>query len=398
MRRTLFITAIALGLLLRVVVAWFSIGSNDAFFWLDFARSIQKDGLIHLYQTSSWFNHPPIPGLAAWLLNQLSEMTGLSFWFLFKLPDIAADALSCWLLWQIGKTRGGDWGRWAAVAFAWNLTSILVTGYHCNTDPMYAALSLLAAWFIVDRRNFLAAGLALAAAINVKIIPLLLIPPLASTCGNLKDLRRFLLGLSAGVLPFLPVLFFAGPMFMRVVLGYNSFIDRWGISFVLGETAQWAAGPASRPSIATWADWAMNFYHDYARYLIFAAILVFTLVSRRLRRWNAYTLIAITYALFLVLTPGFGVQYTVIIAPAILAVSLPSGSLYGFLAGVFLLLTYWANWTGDFPPKSKFESLFPLPGALFGLLAWWTLARFTARSLICRTVPAELEPQASIKR
>src|SRR3712207_5550656 len=59
-------------------------------------------------------------------------------------------------------------------------------------------------------RSPLSAGLALAAAVNVKLIPVILIPGLLLSLRTRRDAWRFLAGLSVGVLPFVPVLLAAG--------------------------------------------------------------------------------------------------------------------------------------------------------------------------------------------
>src|SRR5437870_3997862 len=105
---------IAAGLLARVILAWFSWGSNDADIWHDFATRISHDGLIHLYRTEPEMNHPPIPALWSAGALRIAERSGVSFTFIFKLPMIVADAVACVILWKIWKARRGiGWGALA---------------------------------------------------------------------------------------------------------------------------------------------------------------------------------------------------------------------------------------------------------------------------------------------
>ena len=65
---------------------------------------------------------------------------------------------------------------------------ILVSGYHGNTDAVYAMLSLLAVYLLQDRNRPLLAGLALGLAINIKLIPVLLIPPLVLAAQSIREM------------------------------------------------------------------------------------------------------------------------------------------------------------------------------------------------------------------
>ena len=89
-----------------------------------------------------------------------------------------------------------------------------------------------------------------------------------------------------------------------------------------------------------------------------------------LGRWNLYEVAAVTLAIFLVFTPGFGVQYTVLVLPLLFAARPRLANVYGLLAGLFLLVVYWAQWPGRWPPDSQFKGMFPWPSPLWGLAAW----------------------------
>ena len=65
------------------------------------------------------------------------------------------------------------------------------------------------------------------AAINVKLIPILLIPPLLLSYHDWRDARKFLLGLSLGVIPFIPVLFIQPAAFYHNALTYGSMVSNW---------------------------------------------------------------------------------------------------------------------------------------------------------------------------
>src|SRR5688572_14150946 len=176
------ILAIAiLGLIAREALAWISYGSADIGIMQYIARAIQDEGLIGLYRRDAGHNHTPVASLACAVIGWISELTRLPFSFVYKQPLIAADAIVCALLWKIWIHRNGN-ARHAAIvvaAYAWCPIAMLLAAHHGNFDPLYAMLCLLAAYVIDRHRAWFIGGLILGAAINVKLIPVLLVPVLA---------------------------------------------------------------------------------------------------------------------------------------------------------------------------------------------------------------------------
>jgi hypothetical protein len=397
--RRVVIAFLALAILaafaLRLVISWYSLGSNDWDAWAHFGYWIGQYGLFPMYKADPHLNHPPLAALWAAKAMRLSQVTGLSFPFLFRLPAIAADAGSCLLIGLVmAKRRGAVWGWLLAAGFAWCLPAILVGAYHCNTDNVGAFLILLSVWLLAERASFLGGGLALAAAINVKLIPVLLVPPLLSLSRDRRDALRFLGGLAVGALPFIPVLIGAGGAFYRNALAYNPMVDQWGPALFLQAFEEWQF-PQRWPEWHQWierhrVDW-LNWYHAHARHVILALVTRLAAASavRRRRRggraasWDGYELAAITCALFLVLTGGFGVQYLVYVAPLLFIVRPRAAVAYSLLAGLFLLVIYTQWWTGTVPMYSAFGGPARMPAPLFGLLAWAVLVSFIAQ-LIAR--------------
>jgi hypothetical protein len=196
-----------LGLLARVWVVKHSLGSNDMLTWWSFATEIDQHGLAFAYDNDPRFNHPPLMGLLVSLLHALAAKTGVRFDVLFKTPELLADVGAAALIYWIWRRRSARYAALAVALFCWNPASLLVSAYHGNTDPLCAALTL-AAVLLVDSKRPLLAGLALGASINVKLIPVLLIPVLYSCVGGWRQAARFTAGLSFGVLPFVPVVLY----------------------------------------------------------------------------------------------------------------------------------------------------------------------------------------------
>jgi Gpi18-like mannosyltransferase len=306
-------------------------------------------------------------GYWAAVASEVSRERLRTFAILIKLPGLLAELGTAALLYRIGRAHRGPLGGALAVAtYGWALCAILVSGFHGNTDALYAFLCLLAAYYASEPRRFFMCGLALAGALNVKLLPLLLIPPLAAQCRSTRDLRRFLGGLSVAAIPYLPFVFTVGPSLYRNMLAYNSNQDNWGLVALLNASyATQAFGDAARHLAAV--------YFPLARYMILVAIAVASLQGWRVRE-PAYRLCALSFIVFLVLTPGFGVQYTIMVAPLLCAVSLGRGAVYASLAGVFIGSVYLYFKLPGTPWQSNFWSLFPRACALLGMLAWGYLA------------------------
>jgi hypothetical protein len=184
--------------------------------------------------------------------------------------------------------------------------------------------------------------------------------------------------LAIGVIPFIPLLMMPSVM-MRNMFGYVPPISDWGVGYLLHDLHEY-------PRFTAAVVWAINFYRIAGRWLIILCVLGLSVASWRWRRWNGYQLGAIAFILLLVFAPGFGPQYTVIIVPLLLSLSIARSWVYGALAGSFLFLAYWSTLMSS--PRLPLRSWFPisgptLPGAGLGLLAWLVLIE-TAVSLIRR--------------
>jgi len=373
---------VALGIAARAVLACFSWGTHDVDVWLSFGRQISERGVIALYHADPSFNHPPLMGCFAAFALWLSRGMEVPFPLLFKIPSILADAMTCALLWKIGLPRVGPW---IAAIFAWDLNSILVSAHHCNTDSIYVMLCLASVYLIESRGAHLLGGLLLGAAINVKLIPVVLLIPMFALCRDRKSLMRFSAGLAIGSISFWPVLILAGRDYGLHALGYASFVDNWGIELFLQKLAR-------SPGLSMTLGPSIERYRQAGRVVVFAVIWLMSLSARR-RGWNRYVASASAASIFLIVTPGFGIQYTAFAAPLILAASPLWGLMYVIAASALALCWYGLNWDGTFPITNP--PGIQLHGAtmLAGLATWAVLMAFVVRTICRARVTQSRNPQ-----
>lgn len=357
----------SLSLVVRVVIASLSEGSNDVRTWLRFSHHISERGLVQTYRDLPLFNHPPLMGLLGWLSFETSNLLYVDFSAMFKVTAILADVLTAYLLWLVWRKKGPIKAAKVVTLFSINLVSILVSSYHGNTDCLCAMLCLACA-YALSQTSWAWAGLALGAAINVKLVPLMLIPVFVLTLPSRQALFRFVLPLILGALPFLPVMFSAWPEFRRNALDYNSLPFNWGIPLI------WQEAHSTLPSVSTWLK---DHYVPHARYLILGAMVGVGLLQRWRQRLNIFEVGTLAVSLFLVLSPGLGVQYLVWLVPLFFAASPRRATKYALLGGIFAALVYYLYWTGGRPWFSNFRVWFPPPSHLLGLLTWVLLIQYS---------------------
>ncbi|HWO08563.1 MAG TPA: glycosyltransferase 87 family protein [Polyangiaceae bacterium] len=370
----------ALAFMARAFVIVMSVGSNDMTTWLGFAEKISETSVGQLYDEHKMFNHPPLMGLFASAAYDLSRVIGVRFEWLFKAPLLLADVACAWLLFLNWQSRGIRRAAAVVALFAWNPASILIGAYHGNTDALCVSFMLLSA-ILMDRALAFWSGLALAAAINVKLIPVLLIVPLWVCVRDRQGALRFLAGLSIGALPFLPYMIGHWHGFYQHVLSYRSNPRLWGIPFILAQLQDVEhVGTAALALAKFWAK-------KGTLALLCWPVLLAWWRRKRQPDFGARELGACTLLGFMVLTPGWGVQYLVYPVPLLFAVNVELALWYSTLAGLNAFALYASLWTGGVPWYSDFFRGEPFGPLAFGCLVWAVAARL-AFALLRRRQPA----------
>jgi hypothetical protein len=389
----------ALGFLLRLVVLINSEGTNDIRTWRYFGDFVNTYGLAEAYRQLTEFNHPPLMGLWGAAAAKLAGSSMFDFARWFKVPSLIAELVTAWLVFRAWKIRGQDaLGATAAperafAAYGLSLSCILISAYHGNTDALYFCLAFAAVCLLeLERKPFLA-GLALGAALNVKLIPVILILPLATRCRSLAELRRYLLGGIVGLLPFVVTLaWLSAPAregFVAHVLGYRGYTEAWGVEMVWrGLLAAGAHVPGLPEFVVAVRD---GYLHHASKFLIAASAVLAAVQVLKRKPFDGFELWALMACAFLLSAPGFGVQYLGAIAAPLLVANFRAGSWAVRITGIYALLIYLRYVTRWFPTATQH---YPIP-AEFGMFATvtWIFTAVAAWQILRRAL-AKSEPVA----
>lgn len=391
---------------IKVAIALNTFGTNDVAVFYSFSRSLADHGLEWTYQNGViWFtsrkgyllpifNHPPLIAHYLQLIGYLShqgifQSCGLTFPFLLRLPGIIADFIVVVVLVRLSKTNVRfRIPTWALALFAISPVSVMVSGFHGNTDPVVVMFLVLAAYMCLRERPGLC-GIFFALSCQIKVIPLLLLPIifffwLARGAAKRFTIPFVLLSIAICAEPLIrfPMLLF------RNVLAYGGYWGGWGISYWLRLTQwqQFDGKPFDMPPAAAATALLLKVG-------IVAAVLMIAWRRRYVLERGVIDSIAYAWIIFFVFSPSISAQYMVWLAPFILILS---PSLYAYLvvsSSVFLFFFY-NTVAGGLPwyiaiSTSKVNtlnlwtpwSLWPWATLIVGMIFLWKKARATDPSL-----------------
>ena len=206
-------------------------------------------------------------------------------------------------------------------------------------------------------------------------MPLVLLPLLVVALPTVRSAARFALGCLLGLVTFLPSVVAAGPAMYRNMVEYQPKPENWGLMAVLNPAVGHAVVSGSAIAVRSW-------YVDNGRYVVALAVVALAVLSRR--RWHVPITgqCALGAALFLILAPGFGVQYVAFVTPLLCLVDLRAGIRWGIASGVFIGYVYWYFVVSWNPIESIFSSRgYPAPAPVLGAIAWFVLVEFVVSYL-----------------
>lgn len=329
-------------LAVKLALAWTSHGTNDIDMFESSAALTQTEGAIRLYQQKvivlhdghpyyeEVFNHPPLMISVLRTMANVAERLDVPFPSLFRTLTSLADVGAFSLVAAIVRRRVGM--SWNLVAYAFCPAAIMIAGFHGNSDPLMILFLLATAWSAERGHPPWLMGLFFGAALNIKLLPLFLLPALIFYLRNWRErIQCFgVIALSSLVL-WLPYLAQDPAAVVKSTVGYNSLAGLWGAGYLLNGTIFFSK------------------YSLYSKYpILFLCAGVAWLANRRKTRIPLFDQFGITLFLFLFLTPGFGVQYLYWLTPWAVTLGARVYLFHSLAAGTFLFTVY-TFWSGGMP-------------------------------------------------
>ena len=383
--KRIILLAALIALVAKLYCAGMTTGTNDVIFFHGFGKRINQNGLAHTYKTVSIFNHTPLVGGYAALLQKLeSDAQGTQntdvrdlrvLPLMLRLPGIIADFLAVLVLLRL-RARTGSPPWWALGIFALSPVAFMVSGFHGNVDSVLALLLLVAACMAVEKQPALC-GLALGLACNVKVAPLLLAPVFLAWWWQRGKWLPF--SLTAGVVTLVgwaPALLGAPKEFLGNVLGYQGYWGIWGLSYWLR-----ASGAAVFEKVGfAELSGAQIIVMSVTKYLIIGSVLAVAWWRRKSDAPGLFTTLAWVWALFFVCATGIAPQYFVWLAPFLLVVTPRWFAAVTAAASVFMFVFYnvtsnvttkEGKVTGGDPWAMPWEHPWNLSNSQNVHIAWW---------------------------
>lgn len=390
--------AVALvALVAKLSIAYNTIGTNDAVFFYGFAKVLNEHGLEWTYAHSRYFNHPPLTAYflrGIYLLTEQSwcQELGIHFPFLLRLPGIVADFLVVLILLQFRKASVFA-PFWALALFAASPVSLMVSGFHGNTDPVMVLLLVSSVWMCL-RDQPIASGLLFALGCQIKIVPLLLAPAFAFYWLSQRKLLKFVIpaGLTTCILWSEPLFHFP-ILFAKNVLAYGSYWGIWGITYTLRATGL--------PNFSRLSFFDLEPSQTVIVTVLKTVIIVLTVWiawrHRSARGREFIESLACAWLVFFVLAPGVCPQYLIWLAPFILVLS-PTFYAAVLVSSSIFLFAFYNITSGGLPwsvalamDDSKQHwtawALLPWTVLLAGSVILWA-----NRAGLCVWRPLQLEP------
>jgi hypothetical protein len=366
---------LALATGLKLWLALTTVGTNDVRYWQTFMSYVVAQGSVTIYRDIWYYNHPPLMSGVLWLLSHMVPYAPNGFPFLIRLPAVVADVVSVVVLYRVLRFAWGERrALLGAVGLACSPILVMVSGFHGNTDPVFMCLCLLAAERLVCGRSPLYAGLLLGLAINVKLVPLILLPIFFFHLPGRAAKLRFALTLGAVLLAGYGYhVAVAYPTMKKNVFEYGGLRGIWGLTEMCAAGWPYLASKSG----ATLLKWGI------ALVIATRAIVLAwrpapgdgPAAARRL-----LSSIGWAFLTFLLLTPGFGIQYLAWLAIAAFLIEPWGAFAFNLLGGAFMFSVY-HYWNRGFPwgfADSDKVGAWRAPQALLGRFAWLALVVWAA--------------------
>jgi hypothetical protein len=313
---------------LCLALASFTYGTNDLLVFQSYVAKAAREGTAALYRDGvspagfhpGWVQpmiHPPAMLTLCTGIQYLENLSGIPFRFWFRLLTTIGYLTSAVFVWRFATAK-------AAIYYALCPAAIMISGFHGNSDPLVVAVLLASVYASECNGRPAMSGVLYGIACSIKVWPLFLLLAFALGLKTWRARLRFgALALAVVVTLAFPHILADPRLILSTVFGYRSSIV---------------------------CDWGLSRWPVYARFGIpftFTAIAVTVLCLHKQNAKLSY-MIGSSIVLFLVLTPGFGVQYLAWILPFCFLFDQYVASAVYAASSVFLAIIY-TYWTGGIP-------------------------------------------------
>lgn len=391
--RIVVLVAASVALVLKVLVAFRTYGTGDVRRWQLFADGVRSAGPVGVYGLvwpGSLYNHPPVVGYFLEFVNGVRHL-GPSVGTTIRVAASAADVISAVVVFELLRRRR----TLRSAVFSGVLVGVspvlfTVSGFHGNTDTIFTMLTLLSLWLLADLDRPVWAGMSMALALGVKIVPVVAVPALLvyALRRGPTTFRRFAgVGVAVFALSWGPALALQGRRVLADVIAYKgSDLRQWG----LVQIGHWFGDPWWATLLAGPGRFAV---------LVLCCTVPAALVWRRPDLLS--TAVGLSLAAFLLLSPAFGVQYAAWPLAVGYLVSLVPATLYNAAASAMLFAIY-NRWSGGLPWNRANANKFTDSEVGIGIAAWCALLVVVCAALwqlgsAMRTAPPG-QPMVSARR
>lgn len=357
-QKTILFLIAALVTCLKFLAAFFSPDTPDTHGFVEYVNAIRQNGDIQIYYFRGSFNNPfnfP-PSMIHFfkMLGVISDMTGLPLRFWLRISTSLSDLVTVLVVAELLRKHKDRFQLCALLLLC--PVSVFINGYEGNVDGLMIACIVLSV-YLIESRFPMFAGLALGCALSVKIAPLILLPVFFFYLPNVKTRLQFMIAAAAVFVGLSsPYLFQDPPAVWHKVFSYSSIYGVWGLTRIV----VLIIGP---PSFVHPPYDVIGIHLAIATLLKYLVLVVLTVTSLKLNSRSpkpALILqVGMMMSIFLLLTPGFGLQYLLWLVPFVLP------------AGTRITLLYWL---ASFSILFVFNGAPPRAASIFLFMCWTSIA------------------------
>jgi Dolichyl-phosphate-mannose-protein mannosyltransferase len=330
----------------KLLIAANTLGTNDVWNFYEFAKGVREFGPIGMYghhmvegpHVFPVYNHPPLIGWMLASINWLTDHTNLSFQFLIRVPASLADIVTTVLVFELVRIRKPlNEATAAAVMVACSPALIIVSGFHGNTDPVFVMFTFVSFYLLLTNRSALLAGLAFAAAMSVKIVPIVALPVLllVAVRSGRRRVAQFLVGNAViFVILWVPVLIHRWTPFTHEVLGFKGYSGQWGIVEIA--------------ILSGFSQSAVRTLQDSGRTLLLVASAGIPFLIAWKRKDETIPAFGLSFVLVLLLSTATGGRYLVWALAAAFLINFWAAAAYDIASGILLIVVY-SRWNDALP-------------------------------------------------